>query len=182
MSEQGATPENKTCVACFNAIDRRATRCPHCQSYQGLRRTVVFAAAIGASVLLLGLFAGAFLTEYGLARRVFEDNSNYADQVAIQSSQMFLSPPKSYDSQNGKIISVVGRLTNQGPKVLRSMRLQVAVQTADGQLIDTFEGTVTGPLNPGDSMTFRIDSYNRIHLPESEYRKHMITVRQASPT
>jgi hypothetical protein len=180
MFERESNTENKTCVACFKKIDRRATKCADCQSYQGVRRVFAFAAAIGGVLLLLVLIGGAFLMQFEVLRQAFHDDANYADQVTLESSQMFLGATPAYHREDGKVLSVVGRLTNESSKVLRFIRMQVEVKDGEGQLVDSFEGTVPGPLNPGDSTAFRVNSLNRIHLPESEYGVHAITVRQAT--
>ncbi|MBC8874552.1 MAG: hypothetical protein H8E44_34375 [Planctomycetes bacterium] len=180
MSERESNTENKTCPACFNKIDRRATKCPYCQSYQGVRRVAAFVAAIGGVLLLLTLILGAFFMEFGALRQLFHDDTNYADQVTIQSSKMFLGPTPAYEPEDGKVISVVGRLTNDSPRVLSFIRMRIEVKDGEDQLVDSFEGTISGPLNPSDSTTFRVDSHNRVHLPESDYRTHIINVRQAT--
>ena len=182
MSEQQSTVDKKTCVACFNLIHQRATKCPHCQSYQGLRRLAVGAGVIGVGAGLILFIGVALLIEFGTARTLFQSNDdvNYADQVTLQSSQLFLSPARRYQSEHGKTVTVVGRITNASRKVLGSIRLHVDVQNVDSQLIDSFLGHVYGPIDPGESITFRIDSDNAIHLPESDYSTHRVTVRLAT--
>jgi len=180
MSEQESATKTKTCSACFNTIDARATKCTHCQSYLGFMRFAAFSAVIGGCVLILVLMIGALLMEFGIHRELFADDINYAGQVTIQSSEMFLTVKGGSQTNAAKMISVLGRLRNDSRHVLQSVRLRVEVEDEDARLVDSFEGSVSGPLNPGDSTSFRINSYNRIHFPETHYKKHTVVVRRAT--
>ena len=183
MSEQESAAKTKPCSLCFNSIEARATKCPHCQSYLGVMRFAALSAVIGLGLLLFVALIWALLMEFGIHRELFSDSPddvNHAGQVTIQSSEMFLRPKADYRGNEGKAISVVARQRNDSHEVLGSVRLRVEVEKEDSVLVDSFGGSVYGPLNPGDSASFRVDSDNRIHLPEADYKKHTIIVRQAT--
>ncbi len=179
MSETQSSIEKGACRACFGAIDPRATKCPHCQSYQGLHRVAAISAVMVLCVVLGVLVAGALVLEFGLGRKVFQDDANYADQVTIDATDLFVRPPDDLPEE-GNMLSVIGRLTNKSPKELRYIRLRVEVLNDKSQLVDAFDDSVRGPLSPGGTMSFRIDSYRRIHLPESDYKSHKVFVTEAT--
>lgn len=160
----------KTCRTCFNEIDSRAKKCPHCLSLQGSLRNLLLA----GFAILIAIIVGALIWfDFKLDHLQFR-GPNHAAKIEILSSELYFTP-----KQDGESVSIVGELANRGDVVIDKISLEVRIMNQEGLLIDSYDNSFYEHLEPGEEISFKLTSYQNIHLPKEDYANHKVIVRSA---
>lgn len=183
-----ATDSQRLCRGCFQPIDLRSRKCPHCHAYQ--QKGVIWAAWLG--VLLTAMFVLGILTDVLLTisdhrkqslRR--EPPPNYADVVEVQESRLL--PPTIHTEQRPQTVpAVIGVLRNNGTQPIASITLQIRCYDSQKKIVDTFQWSSALEIRPGSSVPFKASepSYGNLRpaaLPPEDYVSHEVVVVKAHP-
>lgn len=162
--------KTKACVMCCELIDSGAKKCFHCSSIQTKWANVdgnPWVLSIFAILLLL-FFASQFRSVFW--QPTFED---YAQQLTTETSRFDFT-----EATDGKSVSCLGLIHNTSQHDWTSFKFEARLYDAKNELIDTFSSSDNSLLVLTNSRTnFRIRGIPA--LPESEYRKCEIQIKQA---
>ncbi|NQV22810.1 MAG: hypothetical protein HQ518_00460 [Rhodopirellula sp.] len=167
---ESETP-TKICRTCFSEIDARAGKCPKCHSLQGPLKQLLIAGIILVVATLIG---SAIWFDILVHRRLEPHGPNYAANIDVVSSRLFFVP-----KEKGHSASVVGQLRNSGTVAVDVITLEVRLLDKDGGLLDSVTRSLSEHLVPNDEISFKVPTYQNIHMPQDSYANHVVIVRSA---
>jgi hypothetical protein len=165
----------KRCKFCFEEMDARAVKCPHCQSWQSrsasLRGSpgVRLAAAVLPLIILLPLLVYTFKN-----LRSLDVSSDQADFEKHQSGIKIVQPKMIFDSYN---VILLGKIRNETPVDWENFQLEMTFKDAAGTAIDTDTEKLYIKLPAGKETSFKAET-NRA-VPKEKYRSFDIRVTWA---
>lgn len=168
MSAEAVT---KTCSTCFSEIDARARKCPACHALQGRLKCFL---VTGATLTMTVVVGSVIWFDIVVHQRLQSKGPNLANNIEVVASRQFFVP-----KEENHQVSVVGLLKNTGKEPVNRITLELRLTDRDGSLIDASTRTVTGDLQPGDEVSFKVSGYQSIHLPQADYAQHQVIVRSA---
>ncbi|KPK82933.1 MAG: hypothetical protein AMJ81_08845 [Phycisphaerae bacterium SM23_33] len=154
----------KRCKFCFEEMDARAVKCPHCQSWQSrgasLRGSpgVRLAAAVVPLIILAPLLFFSFRNLLSLDRL-----SGKGDFEKHRSGIKIVQPKMTFDSYD---VVILGKVKNDTPVDWEDLQLEMTFKDADGTVIDTDTEKLYITLPAGKETSFKVRS-NRAGPKES---------------
>ena len=178
--KRDATEEHtqlKTCQYCFEEIDERAKRCPHCASaqhwlYSPVGGLVVWQMPFLAIILGFGLFGYiTFKSIFGKG----EDFAQYADKIEVTQTHMFIGE----DWEGKREAVVVGVIRNNSEVPWTWLNIEVQFFNAEGRMIDTeiADSGMFSAVLPQEERAFKAKT--TVSQPEEEYVSFKVFVRDA---
>lgn len=166
--------EMKQCPACFEEINAKATKCPHCQSWQSkwrfdhsnIKHQLIFISFI------FGLLAFFYFSAFG---SLINQKSFYESKDLINVSNTNLN----YSIKEcGARISIIGTITNNSDTIWKDVHFEAQFYDKDNKLIDTFsDNNYDLVLLNNDKSAFKITG--SADKPESSYVHHKIIIKSA---
>lgn len=159
------TEATKTCHMCFEEIDARARKCPHCATGQGWLFTTIGQMTLGLLPVGAALII-VLLTAYPLVRYLTdkgEDFEQYRDKVQVTDTSMFFTE----DDEGQRMVRVVGLLRNDTDVTWRLGDVEVLFLNAEGKLIDAGRVWSVWAIYPRSERAF--EAMERIEEPEDQY-------------
>jgi len=123
----------KTCKTCFEQIDERARKCPHCRTLQGkaqgwiVRHPFIFALLCFLPFVLL-IALNKYITPNILLRR---EPQPYTGQIKVVASELAFG-----ESKDGPVVCVIGRLRNDSNIPWSSIDLDAQFLDGNGKVVD----------------------------------------------
>jgi hypothetical protein len=161
----------KICRTCFSEIDARSRKCSGCHSLQGPVKQLIIASVVLIVVLVVGSVIWFDILVY---RRFQTHGPNYAANIEVVSSRLFFIP-----NEKGHSASVVGKLRNSGAVAVDVVTLEVRLMDKDDGLLDSVTRSLSEHLIPNDEISFKVPTYQNIHMPPDAYADHAVIVRSA---
>ena len=161
----------KTCSTCFSEIDARARKCPKCHTLQGPLKILLIA---GATLVVVSLVGSVVWFDIIVHQKFRSDGPDFSENIEVADSRLFFVP-----NEDSHRVSVVGLLKNSGKSRVNRIKLELRLTDADGKLIDAIKQTTNDDMLPGGEVSFKISTYQNIHLPQSDYANHELIIRSA---
>jgi len=172
MAEERAT---KVCRICYEPIDARAWRCPHCLQWQSkgaiLRHSQALSVFIFAVLFIAGWVFAVSLLEQTL--RGPTDYVVYEGQLQVSDSRMLFG-----ESPKGPVVFVVGMIKNTCGVEWKNIEVQARLKDSEGKLIDVkTEVTYSRRVMPHGEMAFKAEG--PVELPKERYAGYEVSVVSA---
>ena len=172
MSE---TRKVKLCPSCYEAMDERARRCPHCLRWQ-TKSALLFSSGLLWFALIV-LTAGILPMLLGrmVMKRLWpaEGYPLYDGQIEVTESQMLFG-----ESKEGPVVFVVGRLRNNSDVTWKDIDVQAVFLDESGSLVNVETAWQYGHhILPRGESAFKVRG--PADLPRGRYAKHKVAVTGA---
>jgi len=165
----------KLCPSCYEAMDERARRCPHCLRWQ-TKSALLFGSPWLRFLLLMLLACWFPLLVIRAALRPlwpFEGYALYDGQIEVIESQMLFG-----ESKEGPVVFVVGRLRNNSDVTWKDMHVEAVFLDESGSLVNVETQWQYGRhIAPRGESAFKVRGL--ADLPRERYAKHKVTVTGA---
>ena len=163
----------KSCRYCFEPIDPRATRCPHCRTQQ-TRWACVLHPAVPALLMLLPfvLFAATgifFHREFGPG----EDFGRHEQQLTAVDTRL-----EHGEDDGSPVIRVSGKIRNTSRYRWDDIETECRFLDGDGNVIDVSNDWHSMTVRPGMDRSLAIS--HRPHRPVADYANCEVDVRWAN--
>jgi len=113
------------------------------------------------SIICIGIAAFILYAASSSMSTTLDGDRDYIEKVS-----------NSWDQENDSgYITIHGRVTNDGEKVLQSVKVVAAFQDDFGNTLDTDVGYVFGDVSPGDSK-----EYDIMHKSSPEYKRILVRI------
>ena len=156
---------------CFERIDARAKKCPHCSSVQAKWANVEGNPWLAAILFLmvLWLVGSIFMTFWS-----FESFDDHSGELLVSVSRVDVD-----ESNESATVSCLGTIDNRSTTDWTDVRFEVLLHDRSGKVIDTFSAGDNGLLLPrGTQTSFRV--HGRAALPKTEYETCEVKIKRAS--
>lgn len=162
--------ETKTCPACFEEINPRATRCPRCGTFQ--RSWVrVIRHPIFLIVFFLGLMSLSYIPMYGMMPEYTQATDKV---VSVLESRYEISPS---NCNSGNRVDVIGKVKNLTDHTIRRLIFNLEFFDANGKTVDFLSDEANQLIVPaGATSTFKVGG--NITADPASIRKHTAKVAQ----
>jgi len=172
MSE---TRKSKLCRMCYEEIDERARRCPHCLRWQTRSAAILSSGLLGwllGTLLVVGLVA-LFMHTILKPFRSPDECAVYAGQIQVTESHMLFG-----ESKEGPVVLVVGRLRNNSDVEWESVHLQAEFFDESDSLVNVeTEWQYGRHIMPWGESAFKVRG--PADLPRERYATYSVTVTGA---
>jgi hypothetical protein len=172
MREEHAT---KVCRICYEVIDERAKRCPHCLQWQSKSALLRYSPVV-SGLLLMALLIAAWVVMGSLLVRAFRGSTDYVvyqGQLQVVESRMLFG-----ESAKGPVVFVVGTIKNTSAAEWKDIHLQARFKDPEGKLIDVkAESTYSRRIMPHGEMAFK--AAGPAELPKERYAAYEVGVVSA---
>lgn len=180
MIDVDADLATKTCPMCFEQIDRRARRCPHCRHRQtalagwcARRPVMAIVGGIVASVALMWLWGAAVRHKFVPIRRA--ELVPYQGQIKVVSSRLLFG-----ESKDGPVACAIGKIRNDSDIAWHKLHLQATFLDPDQKPIDVAKDQMfyyTSEMLPRGQTAFKVKT--PLHLPQEKYASCSISITYA---
>mgnify|MGYP000895090205 CR=1 FL=1 len=163
----------KLCRYCYEPLDPRAKRCPHCRIQQTRLAWLLHPAVLALlmfSPLVFMVATGAFVHQkFGPGK----DFSRYRHQLVAVETRM--EPGRKDEST---VLLVTGKLENRSRIPWEEIETECRFLDADGKLIDVNNDYHSLSVQPGENRSFAITHFP--YLPVADYAACEVEVRWAT--
>lgn len=168
----GAERPERTCRFCYEPIDARAKRCPHCRMQQ--TRWAWMGHPVVWMALVLGLLAWLVAMTVSVRRDITNRRTltPYEGQLVVTDSRL-----EHGGDDDSPVVLVYGELQNNSPVRWKDIETECRFLDAAGQLIDVGNSELMITVPPGKTRYFLIN--HSAALPPDSYVSHEISVRWA---
>ncbi len=181
MTEQRKT---KTCAMCFEEIDERARKCPHCRHPQAgmsawLSRNpaaILLIALIGLLLFLGGLELWGHFVASRLVPTSPDNLRTFNGEVKVVSSKMVFGKAK-----EGTVVCVIGRIKNESEIAWKDLQIEAQFFDQAGKLIDVAidpKYYFASEILPHGEGAFKVRAV--ADFPKETYASYKINVRSAT--
>ncbi len=120
----------KTCKMCLKEIDQRARKCPYCQHYQFVIRTIIH----NPSFILISFVLGWLLVLWFMDNRTEPKDylNSYSDHVEILNSRIEFG-----SNSCGETVTIIGNLKNKSDIEWSSPEFEIKYYDKDNNFTDT---------------------------------------------
>ncbi|MDY7011505.1 MAG: hypothetical protein SVV80_12255 [Planctomycetota bacterium] len=176
--------KTKTCAMCFEEIDERARKCPHCRSLQaGISAWLSRNPAAILLIVLIGvlfLFGGRGLWGSFLNSQLVPTGQNdlrtFKGEVKVVSSKMVFGK-----SEEGPVVCVIGQIKNESEIAWKDLQIVAQFFDQSGELIDVAIGPeyyFASEILPHGEGAFKVRVI--ADFPKETYASYKINVRSAT--
>ncbi len=162
--------KKKICKMCFQEVDWRAKKCPHCHHLQSKFRNPFFTTALPIVTVIAAVYLFMwFMMDYKFKnRRPF---SSYQDQLIITDTEMKFG----VDKCDGPTVAVLGKITNNGDVSWHQVQLEVQFFDSNKKLIDTGQEVSYSFLVPANStVPFKVSM--KREFPQEQYNSFNVRI------
>lgn len=164
----------KPCKYCFQEIDSRARKCPHCLTLQGALAVIVFVAfVIIASVGILVFTTPNVILN--MPSNAVDSPMDLIKEIEVVQSELVFG-----QLQGGLTVGTIGMLKNHTDVRVNVSTLEVQHYDASGKLIDVSMESYFGigiTIAPRGEATFEISKL--ADQPKDSYASYKVFVRDA---
>ncbi len=161
--------ETKQCKMCYQSIDSRAKKCPHCHHWQNKW-------SLHNPMLIVAILVAFWLATSALLNRGFGpgvDFESYKEHVAVDSTEF-----KFGESNCGPTLVILGKIANETDITWRDIHVEVQFFDKYGKLIDTDQESMYSFLLPAKATTDFKWSGKR-YFPKGNYATHTVKLLKA---
>jgi len=172
MSE---TKKTKLCRTCYEEIDERARRCPHCLAWQTTRAFLFGSQFLWLPVLVLAAWFMPVLMARALVGPFFRSGTYvvYDGQIEVTESRMLFG-----DTKDGPVVFVVGRLKNNSDIGWDDIELQAQFFDESHALVNVEAESHYGRhIMPRGESAFKVRG--PADLPRERYARYAVMVTGA---
>jgi hypothetical protein len=171
MAEERQT---KTCKVCYEQIDQRARKCPHCRQGQHPLTVITFHPAV-----VMWLFAMPVLAVCGLAIYMFSTAMSPSEYFAKHEGQIRVLRSEMLWEEQGTtpIVAVVGEIENDSSLPWQWIEIEVQFWDSAGRLVDAFSDLHWATVLEHARSDFRVAS--SAYLPRESYAEYKASIRSA---
>ncbi len=163
--------EKKICRMCFQEIDRRAKKCPHCHHLQSRFRSPLFTIAIPIVIVAAAAYSLTSFIYYNYTIKSRASSSQYKDQIVVSDTEMKFG----VDKCDGATVAVLGKMTNNSDVSWDRIHIEVQFFDSDGGLIDTGQEMTYRFMIPANStVPFKVSM--KREFPEEQYASFNVRI------
>jgi hypothetical protein len=160
-----------TCKTCFSEIDKRAKKCPYCQSWQSRLRATLFNPAFLLIIFFLLLLG---LTSYFDTQ--FTQKINFADyknKIIISDSRIEFG-----ENSCGETVAIIGKVKNQSEIDWKDITYEVVFYDKEKHVSDTNQQNAYSFIIPAnEEVPFKISMKKEFDL--NKYQNYEIRILSA---
>jgi hypothetical protein len=168
--------KTKECKSCYQQIDSRAKRCPHCHHWQ--TKFSVFIHHPLSSVIYIALFIAVWWGAMHFISKKLGESFDFMYKEFSQDSGLIIKSHHEWFPTEDSF-SVVGVVANTGSDAWSSINIEVELFDKEGKFVYECSEYIMGILYPGGEENFVVDCSGCEKAPIPEFDNYKIKVTNA---